>query len=313
MRSSNLHHSAAASRREFLRTGLAGLGAATFAGAAGKAKGGQMPGYIDAHVHVWTPDTVRYPLADGFTKKSMQPPSFTPEQLFAHCKPCGVDRITLIQMSYYRYDNSYMLDMMKKHKGVFSGVAVIDAHAKPRATMRSLAKQGVRGFRIQPGKWLEDEGMNTMWSTGADDGLAMCGLINPDFLPTVDKMCAKFPRTPVVIDHFSRIGADGTIRKGDLDNLCALARHKSSHVKTSAFYALGKKKAPYLDLGPMIRRLLDAFGPERLMWASDCPFQVVKGHEYAPSIDLVRDRLDFLSDGDRDWLLRKTAEKVYFG
>ena len=63
----------------------------------------------------------------------------------------------------------------------------------------------------------------------------------------------------------------------------------------------------------MIRRVLDAFGPERLMWASDAPYQVVAPHTYEDSIALIRDRIDFLSDGDRDQLLKQTAERVYFG
>ena len=79
-------------------------------------------GFIDAHVHVWTPDNKRYPLAQGFKKEDMKPASFTPEELFAHCRPVGVTRIVLIQMSFYRFDNSYMLDMMSRHKGTFSGV-----------------------------------------------------------------------------------------------------------------------------------------------------------------------------------------------
>ncbi len=41
-------------------------------------------GLIDAHVHVWTPDTDKYPLAEGFKRSDMKPASFTPEQLFAH-------------------------------------------------------------------------------------------------------------------------------------------------------------------------------------------------------------------------------------
>jgi len=60
--------------------------------------------FIDAHVHVWTPHTGHYPLADRFKKTDMKPPSFTPEELFKHCKPHGVDRINLIQMSYYGLD-----------------------------------------------------------------------------------------------------------------------------------------------------------------------------------------------------------------
>jgi hypothetical protein len=34
-------------------------------------------------------------------------------------------------------------------------------------------------------------------------------------------------------------------------------------------------------------------------------------HTYKASIELVRDHLK-LSPGDRDWLLRKTAETVFF-
>jgi predicted TIM-barrel fold metal-dependent hydrolase len=309
------------SRRLFLCAGASATvsSALPWARAAAESTTNDSPkeGYIDAHVHVWTPDTTRYPLKPGFPKQRMRLPSFTPEELFAHTRPCGVTRVVLIQMSYYGYDNSYMLDMMRKHQGVFSGVAVIDREDKPRESMLRLARQGVRGFRINaggrpPDRWLDGDGMAAMWRCGADQGLAMCPLINPQYLPAVDSMCRRFPGTPVVIDHFARIGADGQFRQADLDNLCGLARHKNVHVKVSAFSALGAKKAPYLDLAPMIRRVLDAYGPQRLMWATDCPWQVMGGHTYRDSIDLIRVRLDFLTEDDRQWLLQKTAQRMFF-
>jgi predicted TIM-barrel fold metal-dependent hydrolase len=61
--------------------------------------------YIDAHVHVWTPDVQHYPLAAGYKPADMKPPSFTPEELFRHCKPAGVERINLTQMSFYGFEN----------------------------------------------------------------------------------------------------------------------------------------------------------------------------------------------------------------
>ena len=76
-------------------------------------------------------------------------------------------------------------------------------------------------------------------------------------------------------------------------------------VKVGAFYALGKKKPPYTDLAPLIQKVVKAFGAKRCMWESDCPFQVAGEHTYQDSVDLVRDRLDFLSDEDKDWLLRR--------
>ena len=69
-------------------------------------------GYIDAHVHVWTPDTKAFPLAPDYQPSAMQPPSFTPEEILAIARPHGVTRIVLIQMSFYRLDNRYMLDAM---------------------------------------------------------------------------------------------------------------------------------------------------------------------------------------------------------
>jgi predicted TIM-barrel fold metal-dependent hydrolase len=104
----------------------------------------------------------------------------------------------------------------------------------------------------------------------------------------------------------------GPIRDSDLSALCGLARHKRVYVKVSAFYALGQKQYPYLDLIGMIRRVYDAYGASRLMWGSDSPFQEQNGNTYAGSIELVRDRLDFLTSDDRDWMLRKTAEAVFF-
>ena len=92
---------------------------------------------------------------------------------------------------------------------------------------------------------------------------------------------------------------------------CALAAHPHVFIKVGAFYALGKKTPPYLDLGPLIHRVVQAFGARRCMWESDCPFQVV-AHRYEDSIALIRDRLDFLSKDDRDWLLFRTAEQVLF-
>ncbi len=52
----------------------------------------------------------------------------------------------------------------------------------------------------------------------------------------------------MVIDHLCRIGVSGTVAEPDVQALCAMAKHKNVTVKVSAFYALGQKKPPYLDL-----------------------------------------------------------------
>ncbi|MEZ6133600.1 MAG: amidohydrolase family protein [Pirellulaceae bacterium] len=276
-------------------------------------------GWIDAHVHVWTPDTTQYPLATaaGFSKADMQPPSFTAAELLDHCRPAGVKRIVLIQMSFYQYDHSYMLQVMQDHPGVFSGVALIDWRADNAVVrMKELAEQGMRGFRLHShndaDQWTTEPSMGKLWRAAGEAGLAMCPLINPTDIPHVAKLAEKFPDTTVVVDHFARVGISGHIDPLQLDALCGLARFPKVHVKTSAFYALGKKQPPYDDLQPMIRRVVDAFGAKRLMWASDCPFQVEGNHSYTASIALIRDRIDFLSADEKRAMLRDTAERLFF-
>lgn len=287
-------------------------------------------GYIDAHCHVWTDDLGHYPLAEGYKKEDMKPARFTPEDLFKHMKPAGVDRVNLIQMSYYyprdmsskkvnSFDNRYMSDMIALYPEVFVGTAVIDPHATdPGREMAELAKTRVRAFRIHPrlsqqppARWLEPPGYAKMFEAGAKHNQAMSCLIDPDGLPEVDRMCRRFPETPVILDHLCRIGADGTIRDRDVDALCALAKQPRVLVKIGAFYALGKKQPPYTDLAPLIQKVVKAYGAKRCMWESDCPFQVVRDR-YQDSIDLVRTKLDFLTADDRDWLLRRTAETFFF-
>ena len=274
--------------------------------------------YIDAHSHIWTPDVNHYPLAKGFTVADMMPKSFTAEELLATCRASGVGRVNLIQMSYYKFDNSFMLDMIKLYPERFVGTAIVDPLApRPDEAMRALLPRGVRAFRIQPeygnapsATWLEPPGYNAMFAAAAKTNQALSCLIDPAGFPEIDRMCRKHPETAVIIDHLGRIGVNGTIRDEDVDAICGLAKHEKVLIKVGAFYALGKKTPPYLDLGPLIQRVVKVFGPSRCMWESDCPFQVV-AHKYADSIGLIS-RLEFLGKDDREWLLWRTAERVLF-
>jgi predicted TIM-barrel fold metal-dependent hydrolase len=103
----------------------------------------------------------------------------------------------------------------------------------------------------------------------------------------------------------------GPIEQEQVRSLCDLHRHANVRVKVSAFYALGEKRPPHLDLSDLIRQVYDSFGPPRLLWGSDCPFQIVN-EPYEASIAVIRDRLSFLSPKDREWILYRTAEELFF-
>lgn len=272
---------------------------------------------IDAHVHVWTQDFGRYPLAPGYTPQEMNPPTFTPQELFPHCRPSGVERVVLIQMSYYGFDNSYMLDVIARWPETFRGVAVLDhTRADIGEELGRVRERGVRGLRVygrdcDPPTVFDDPAYRRLFGLAGELNMAICFLLDPGRLPAVARVAREFPGTIFVVDHLGRIGASGSVENTQVDALCALADYPNCLVKVSAFYALGQKRPPHDDLLPIIRQTHAAFGPERLMWASDCPFQV-QSETYEDGLAPVRDRAG-LRERDLDWILRGTAERVFFG
>ena len=278
--------------------------------------------WVDAHVHL-SPhvNPITTEAAPSTTAPTL--PHFSEAQWLALAHPEGVGRAVLVQHATTQppFDNAYLIDAVKRQPALFRMQAMVDDEAPhPAENMRELLRKGATGLRITPfnrtpaerGNWLDTPGMRQMWETASRTGQAMCLLVDPVDLPYVGRTCARHPDTIAVIEHCARIGADGVIREADIESLCRLARHANTHVKLSAFHALGNRHAPYADLVPLFKRLFDVFGPERLMWGSDAPTQNTAEHSYAASIQLVRDQLDFLSHTDREWLLRKTAEKVFF-
>ena len=88
--------------------------------------------WIDAHSHVWTPDTNKYPRGrsypgpPGAEDIKIEPEDFSPEILFDHARHSDVDRVVLIQMSFYGTDNSYIADCIAAYPESFRGVAYVD-------------------------------------------------------------------------------------------------------------------------------------------------------------------------------------------
>ncbi|MBR90007.1 MAG: amidohydrolase [Verrucomicrobiales bacterium] len=295
-------------RRQALET----LPAITLAGCATLAE--KQTGWIDAHSHVWTRDILSFPLASGRTLDDLAPPSFSAEDLIKLGHSEGVTRHVIIShQRYHGFSNDYYIHAAETHPGTFAIVGALDP-SLPGIPQRMRANRArhITGYRIKPNgnpRWLEHPGLRQMWRTGAEANIAMCPLINPEHIAGLDLMCAKFQDTPVVIDHCARIDQQHT---EELNTLCRLARHPNVHVKISAFYAFGTRKPPYLEQLPRIQRLLEAYGSSRLMWASDCPYQLNEPNNYTASISLVRDQLQGITPADRENLLRNTARNIFF-
>ncbi len=286
-------------------------------------------GIVDGHVHVWSADTAKYPFAPGFSEKDLWFPSFTVEEVMERSQSAGVRRVNLVQMTWYGLDHSYILDAIAREPKRFVGTGVVPAVSDvsgpaPDRAMEALSRRGIYAFRIRgktarspigsgPGAcWLDHPGYDLMFAAGAKHNLALSFLMNTDDIPELDRMCAKFPETPVIVDHLCGIGSTDPRRDEKLTALCGLAKHRKVLVKVGAFYALGKKQPPYLDMLPIVRRVVEAFGPERCMWESDAPKGAEKPHTFLDAVAVIKEHADFLSPSEREQILVKTAGNFFF-
>lgn len=285
--------------------------AAVGALAASAALGAQQYRIVDPHVHVWKRDP-KYPWA----KETTNPPSSdaTPEMLLDLMKANGVAKTVIVQVIHYRWDNSYLADVLKQYPSYFQGIARVnpESPAAPDDLSRLIEQQKFRGVRISPaanaaGDWISGPLMPPLWKRCDALKVPLLVLTAITRIPEVTKLIDQFPGLTVVIDHMADCPLD---RPDQLKWLITLSRYPKVFVKISHTWSLSKQPYPYADTYEQVKKLYDAFGPQRLMWGTDWP--LVENHcGYAKALSLVRDEMKFLNEEDKSWILSKTVERVW--
>ena len=151
-------------------------------------------------------------------------------------------------MTWYGLDHSYIIDLIANDPDIFVGTGIVPAVtdvslASPDKTMVALSHRGIYAFRVRGGKsarmpigdvtrWLDYPGYEAMFAAGAAHNLALSFLMGLDDLPDLDRMCTRFPETPVILDHVCGVRIrDGSFPEEDIKTLCDMARHKRVMVK----------------------------------------------------------------------------------
>ncbi|NQW16028.1 MAG: amidohydrolase [Chloroflexi bacterium] len=266
---------------------------------------------IDAHLHVWSGDPAGYPYLPGTPDGIARGDA---EFLLELQADAGVDGALIVQPIHHGFDHSYVNDVLEKYPDKFVGMALADPAADdPTAALQVLKDQhGYQGVRINPGLWPAGQSMDgpigdQLMSFCAETGLVAGFLIEPSHFGQVNALCSRYPETRTIIDHF------GSVKPGqtqELKELLALARHPKMHVKVSRFPVSSESEWPYTDMSDTIHGLIDAFGVERLMFATDFP-HVVAQCGYARGWQIADHVTPSLTDEQRVWLMGGTVMKLF--
>ncbi len=130
-------------------------------------------------------------------------------------------------------------------------------------------------------------------------------------LPVALELAKACPNQPLVLDHCGVPDIAGNAFEEWAKGITALAALPHVNVKLSgitAYCAAGT--ASLATLQPWVDHVLNAFGPERMLWGGDWPV-VNLGVGLPDWISLSRDLLKDLSASEQDQIGHGTAKRVY--
>lgn len=139
----------------------------------------------------------------------------------------------------------------------------------------------------------------------------------------------RHPGLTMIIDHLGISQSPVSPPRDEpwdrLDGLLGLAKYPNVNVKLCGSPLLSSEPYPYKDVWPHLHRVFDAFGPERILWASDFTrmrwlptLEVGSGTRYAPfknwkyysdCLNYLRDTNE-ISESDKEWVFGKTVRRV---
>jgi L-fuconolactonase len=153
----------------------------------------------------------------------------------------------------------------------------------------------------------KDGGFDRLFAAAHRHGLPVF-VTCPSTVPHLAAYARKFPDLQFVIDHCG-VAFDAPHGQAPIDDTVAIATHSNVALKWAhAPSFLSNAPYPFPDLEPKLARALDAFGRERMMWASD---YTVSRHRasWAEALFTMR-HSPVLSEDDKAWILGRTARTL---
>ncbi|WP_029920359.1 amidohydrolase family protein [Nevskia soli] len=242
------------------------------------------PGAVDAHCHVFGPQA-KFPFSP---QRKYTPCDASAEQLFSLRDHLGFERNVIVQATCHGSDNRALLEALHTAGGRARGVVTIGTGIGD-AELESMHAAGVRGVRFNFVRRLVD-------FTPKDDLLQIARRIAPlgwhvvvyfeaRDLPELRDFFTELP-LPVVVDHMGSPDVSQPVdgpEFGMFVQLMADYAHIWSKVTCPERFSVSGppardgERAPYRDVAPFARRLVEAF-PDRVLWGTDWPHPNLKNH-----------------------------------
>ncbi len=223
---------------------------------------------VDAQVHIWDSGTPVH--------IHRQLPSYSKDDLLRDMDAAGVTGVVLHPPSWDPRANEVSIAAARAHPDRLAILGFFDvAKAENRALVDTWKQQpGMLGLRfafLRPGEEnrMTDGTLDWLWPAAERAGVPI-GLLVPSRCAAVAKIAEKHPGLKLLIDHMARprFSLDDA-GFADLGELLALAKYPNVAVKATGAPSYSTDVYPYRNIHTHIRRIFDAFGPQRMFWGTD--------------------------------------------
>ncbi len=276
---------------------------------------------VDTHPHIVSPDTTKYPLAPLGGKRSdwsAEKHSNTVGELIAAMDDAGVAKAAVVHSSTtYGYDNSLVLDAVASYPDRLTAVCSIDVLAPDAVdVLKDILNRGCSGIRFfttgttMPGQadWLNDPRSYPVWEHAQKVNLPICVQANPAGMTMLREMMDRYPAVTVVLDHAGRADvSDGPPFK-EAQTIFDLAPAYPQLVVKFTPAVIGRARQGKSTPETFVPMLVEAFGPERMMWGSNFPSSPGGLAAIAEESETV---LAFLPKAKVEQIMSGTAQRLY--
>ncbi len=241
---------------------------------------------IEWNAHIFSPDVQRYPLhpkavyQPDMSKHPKDPLATYLQRLDSE----GIDRAVIVHPEPYGDDHSLVLDCLKREPKRLKGTSLL--YPKDPEAPRKLAELikwelsiVATRFHAHRGKetYLDsfaDSGVRALWKQAVDLGLIIELHIGPNYALQASEAIRAFPGCKVLIDHLAEPHMGTGV---EFANVLELAKFPNVYMKLSGINHSATDAPLYESARPFTQRMIEAFGPERMVWGSGTP-RIIDAH-----------------------------------